>query len=181
MAWLRGMGGGGRFFLTLEAQRRSCILQRAVCWSRRLPPVTLVSSLLLFLGNGSESTGLLRAWKLLLIDSVFLQMASHPELSLPGLFTLVLHCVSKLPGVVLLLVGSPCRGACRPNSPMSCPHRRPGVLHGLDRGTTSVPSGGHMSSAGALSQWSFGSPGRILSLPSDPSLLWHLPFASLPY
>ena len=47
-----------------------------------------------FLVDGAESSGLPGAWKLSHLDSVFLQMASRPELPLPALFTLRLCGVS---------------------------------------------------------------------------------------
>lgn len=79
------------------------------CQGGKIASSDLVSLLFPFLIDGAKSSGLVGALKLLHLESAFLLIVPGPELRLAVLFTLMLHCVSKLRGMVLLLFGSPCR------------------------------------------------------------------------
>ena len=67
----------------VAAPRRSCIPRGSVCWSQKAASSDFIPFSLPFLVDGVESSGLPGAWKLSGPDSVFLQVASRPEL--PGL------------------------------------------------------------------------------------------------
>ena len=81
----------------------------------------MVSLLLPFLADRAKGSGLLGALMLLYLETVFLLIVPGLELPLAVLFALrMLHCMSKLPGMVLLFFGSPHRWGgltCTPYPP----------------------------------------------------------------
>lgn len=104
-------------------------------------------------------------------------MASHPKLPLHGLFTLIPHCVSRLSGVVLLLLGSPFR-----RTPLChVPTAGPEFCVGRREAPHSVPNGRHTSSAGLHHGGHFGPWGESCIILQIPLLLSRLLFLFLSY
>ena len=104
-------------------------------------------------------------------------MASRPKLPLPGWFTLMPHCVSKLSGVVLLLLGSPCRRT----PPCHVPTAGPEFCMGRREAPHSGPNGRHTSSAGLRHGGHLGPWGESCIILQIPLLLSRLVFPFLSY